>query len=334
MVSCKSPKESHDLTPSGTNITFLDSTESALQIITDQHDSFFESLSIVDMAIQLRTDKRFSTRDEALTEYKNKLRSEVSSFTSEEQMILKSTMQEAKRLLDSINPKLWPNNIDLIKIRTNHYGPDVYYTREDAIFIPDNVFTSNRSQTELLPVILHEIYHILSRFDNKFRTDTYKLINFVEHHKKIKLSDALQAKRLTNPDGTTLEYAIKLSDNKGNSTLATPFIKSNQPYYSRSIPSFFAYINFDIYRLAELDDGSLFIESDKAGNTTLNQEYQVDYFNHISDNTQYVIHPEEIMADNFKIAALTSKTGDRSHLSESGKRLIYEILKIMKSYGN
>jgi len=330
---CKASKEKTNLSVRNDilGITFLDSTQAASQILQENIDGFFESLSIVEISIQMKSEEKYDSKQVAIDAYKSYLTTEVYGFTVEEQALMVEVFTEAKRILDKVNPNLWPNNIDLIKTRTNHYGPDVYYTREDAIIIPDNVFKDNRTSDGILPVMLHEIFHILSRYNNEFRNEAFALIDFYPHGKKIVLPPSMESKRLTNPDGVTIDYAVRLEDGKGNNQMAMPFLVSNQPYFSKNIPSFFAYLSFDLYPLEKLQNGYI-LGADKAGKTNLDPIYQADYFNHIADNTQYVIHPEEVMADNFMLSTMAYDKGDYKEFSKVGRELIDKVLDLLKSF--
>jgi len=334
--SCKSPKQHSGSTESTATtqlgIVLLDSTEAASAIVQDTIDGFFEKISEVEISIQMHSDKKYDSRTEAVAAYKQMLQTQVHSYDKSESDTIVKAFAIVKNLMDSINPNLWPPEINLIKVRTDHYGPDVYYTRGTAIAIPDNVFADGRSAIDLVPVMLHEVFHILSRYNSEFRKDMYALIDFVPHGQTVVLSRALEQKRLCNPDGMTLDYGVKLSDGNGTEKTIIPFIISNKPYYSPSTPSFFAYLKFDLYPLEILKDGSALLISDIAGNTVLSPEMQNDYFNHIGDNTQYVIHPDEIMADNFMLAVQTAYDGDYSQYSDEGKSLIEGVLNILSKY--
>jgi len=333
LFACKSQKEKTVLLPSNhIGITIIDSTSAATQMLSDAEDGFFQSLSIVDMAIQLRTDKKYDDKATMLRDYKALLTNEVSNFTNAEKQLMEDVMARAKVLTDKLNPNIWPSHIDLIKVKTNHYGPDVYYTREDAIILPENVLVKENASSELLPVMLHEIFHILSRYDLNLREELYGLINFKPHGKEVKLVASLENKVLTNPDGVTRGYAITLDNGKNRPELAIPLLTSAQPYYSKTLPSFFAYLKFDLYLARPLPDGSLLIDADGAANTTLSPEHQNNYFQHIADNTQYVIHPEEIMADNFMMAVRAYESGDYSSYSKVGKKLLDEVTEVLKAY--
>lgn len=333
LFACKSQKEKTVRLPTNDiGVTIMDSTAAVTQMLSEVEDGFFQSLSIVDMAIQLRTDKRYDDKATILKDYKSLLTTEVSDFSKAEKQLIEGVMAEAKLLTDKLNPNIWPHHIDLIKVKTNHYGPDVYYTREDAIIIPENALSKDNAAAELLPVMLHEIFHILSRYDHDLREELYALINFEPHGKEIKMVASLKNKLLTNPDGVTTDYAITLDNGKNRTELAIPLLVSAQPYYSKSLPSFFAYLKFDLYLARPLPDGSLLIDADGAANTTLSPEHQNNYFQHIADNTQYVIHPEEIMADNFMMAVRAYESGDYSSYSKVGKQLLDKVTEVLKGY--
>ena len=63
-----------------------------------------------------------------------------------------------------------------------------------------------------LPVMLHEIFHVFSRYNEPVRDELYAMIGFKKSDKKVVLSDALKKILLTNPDGVSLNYIIKLDD--------------------------------------------------------------------------------------------------------------------------
>jgi len=129
-----------------------------------------------------------------------------------------------------------------------------------------------------------------------------------------------------------MDYAVQLKGSDGEQKLAMPFLISNKPYYSSSIPTFFAYLKFDLYPLETLNNGSALLVSDLVGNTVLPPEMQNDYFAHIGDNTQYVIHPDEIMADNFMLALQTVADQDYSQYSTEGKELIESVLSVLSDH--
>jgi hypothetical protein len=255
----------------------------------------------------------------------------MEDFTSQEKAFLTEVFDSARSILDKINPKLFPEHIELIKTKTNHYGPNVYYTREDAIILPDNIFEEPSVEAQM-PVMLHEIFHILSRYNKTFREQMYALIGFVPFKEKLILPRGVADRVLTNPDGVRRDYAIRLKDQKGIEQLGIPLISSTKDRYQSSIPTFFGYLSFDLYPLIKMTDSQVTIGLDKEGKSALSNEHNADFFTQIKDNTVYIIHPDEIMADNFMMAAIANNKNDFNNFSEEGRKLLKDVLEILKTF--
>ncbi|MEE9439050.1 MAG: hypothetical protein V3V14_08630, partial [Saprospiraceae bacterium] len=242
-----------------------------------------------------------------------------------------SVFASAKEEIDFINPKLWPKNIDLYKTKTNYYGPSVYYTRENGIIIPENIFVEPSIEDQM-PVMLHEIFHILSRYNDDFRNQMYALIGFYKFDEELILPPVIGNKKLSNPDGIRTDYAINLKNDKGEIQKALPLILSTKDRYTDAIPSFFSYLNFDLFPLINKGNNVVSIDVKNDGTSNLSLEHNADFFKQIKDNTQYIIHPDEIMADNFMMAIIAHKKGNYNGFSPEGKQLLIDVVKILKAF--
>ena len=140
----------------------------------------------------------------------------------------------------------------------------------------------------------------------------------------MKLNKSLETKLLTNPDGVSYQYVMKL-----DSIFAIPLITSKFKSFRTSSPMFFDYLNFDLYKIK--DEGSHYIAlTDENGNTTISLDETPIFFTKIKDNTQYIIHPDEIMADNFMLALQALDKNEFGKFSKEGKKLIEQVLVILQ----
>ena len=310
-------------------IGFVDSIPASKAIITSDVDGYFNQLSIVDMAIQMKKSDVQKDKTKILAQYKTFLATEVSNWTHEEKVHMLDVFARAKEICDKVSPRIFPGDIKLIKIKTNHYGRDVYYTRGKHILIPENIFESFELEKQL-PVMLHEIFHVFSRYNEPVRNDLYAMIGFKKSDKKIVLADALKKILLTNPDGVSLDYIIKLDDQK-DTISAIPVITSKFNEYKSTNPFFLDYLNFDLYGLSNKGDHYV-AEANDAGKTLVNLKKTPSFFTKIKDNTQYIIHPDEIMADNFMLALLAKENDDFKKFSPSGRKLIDQVLERLSSF--
>ncbi len=327
-VSCRMNKDqviSESVNSKPALVHFADSTNAAKLISTVDDDGFFDQISQVDIEIQMKKEQTFESREQAISAYKKFLSKEVSSWSDEEIEIMNQIFVDVKKLCDTISPRIFPGGMKLIKIKPNHYGQDVYYTRGNIIFIPENIFPIENQQT-ILSVMLHEIFHIVSRQNPELRSDIYKLIGFEKAEKRVKLNEMLNKKLLTNPDGVSYQYFIRL-----DSILAIPLITSNFATFTKNNPSFFNYLQFDLYQIR--DKGTYYEAiTDEKGNTTIPLKKTPVFFTKIKDNTQYIIHPDEIMADNFMFAVFAFSTDDYNRFSGPGKVLVEELLTILQKF--
>jgi hypothetical protein len=68
------------------------------------------------------------------------------------------------------------------------------------------------------------------------------------------------------------------------------------------------------------------------GKTTLPVTTTPVFFTKIKDNTRYIIHPEEIIADNFMLAVLAKDKKDYKKFSTEGKKLIESLTTIVERF--
>lgn len=327
LVSCRSNKSQNPTTDKDSSVvTFVDSMAAAKAIVEDDVDGFFDQISIIDMAIQLKTEKPFASRASALKEYKSYLETEVMDWTDTEKILLNEIFDSIKMQVNRVNPELMPEDIRLIKIRTTHYGPDVYYTRGHNIMIPENALTRQGAREMLEPVMIHEVFHIISRYDKLLREKIYALIGFFPHNQKLDVPKTISDRWLTNPDGVTTEYYIQLRD-EDKVAKAIPLILSNKEKFTAANPSFFSYLQFDLFEL-DVPTGKI-MHGDKLS-TTLTDGMMPGFFEQIKDNTQYIIHPDEISADNFIYAITRSNIKDPKRFSEEGGALVDKIYKVLQ----
>jgi len=330
VFSCKPKQELIKLSLSDQNeIIFLDSIAASSSIILDKSDGFFEKIMPLEMSIQMKKEKVSADRLEVLQEYKDFLQADVESFTKEENEYVNGIMKEAFQLCNSINTDIFPKKMRLIKTKGKHYGNSVYYTREDIIVIPENELDA-RNKNAFLRVMLHEIFHIYSRYNPEKRHELYALVGFKPIEARPLLPTTLQNRMLFNPDGINFNYTMDLKNKDNEMIKVMPIIVSAKDAYSAKNASFFDYVKFDLYELEYNQNNSFSVLTDDRGFSTLNLAELPDFFSQIKDNTQYIIHPDEILADNFMYVMLAQqKEGKFAGYSEEGTVLLEEIREIL-----
>ncbi len=281
------------------DICLLDSTAAARAISKDDIESFFDKIRTLDMEIQMGQSLS-GTRAENIQTYRDFLQKDVTNFTEEEAKYIRKTMNKARQLCDLISPDIFPKPINFIKTKANHYGESVYYTRENNIIIPYDVLGKNRNESAFLETMLHEIFHIYSRLNPNKRTQLYELIGF-KKAVNVQLPKELDRRLLINPDGI-FEYVITVSDGR-NMTQLIPLLYSKTPEIAPNNPGFFNYLQFELFEI-ENEGDLLVVQAEEGYKSTMRERFQGDFQRQISNNTGYIWHPDEIMADNFAFLAL------------------------------
>lgn len=317
-------------------VVFADSTAAATAILKDDKEKFFKKIGKLDMGIQMRRNFDEKTpRYTALAQYQEFLQRDMASFSKSEQVLVAKCMKEAVSLCNKINPNIVPPKIELLKTHAMHYGQGAWYTRENRIIIPFDVLsTKDRSTSEveaaLTQTLLHEIFHIFSRYNAEKRMRLYSLIGFKNIGViPLDMKEGLKQRLLLNPDGINMAQVIDMQTDSSMIS-AIPVLTASETEYTSAKPDFFSYVKFDLYQVVR-GRGGIKVISNEDGTSTLELKKMHEFFRKIGDNTNYIIHPDEVLADNFAILALSQK--DKSgveKLSPEGKSLIKRVDDVLR----
>jgi hypothetical protein len=165
------------------------------------------------------------------------------------------------------------------------------YTRGDAIILPRGLFADPDKKLDF--VLAHEVFHLLTRRDPALRDDLYSDIGF--ERCDAALPAALASRKITNPDAPASQHCIEVKW-RGGAYRALPVLYADSPAWDpKRGGEFFEYLQFRLV----LDTSEQ--ASSPAGSTRLVKldEEIGGFYEQVGSNTTYVIHPEEILADNF-----------------------------------
>lgn len=202
-------------------------------------------------------------------------------------------MQEAADSLNShikaLNLSLTlPQEIRILKTTMAEKGGAGGYTRMDYIVVEEQIARMKPQQASYL--LAHELFHVLTRNNPDFREKMYKLIGFNIVPKEFKVPADLRDVIITNPDVNRFDSYARFRI-KGEERPCAMLIYANKPYEGGS---FFNYLTIGLMPLkdgkAEQKDGKTVIYGIKDAE---------NFFEQVGKNTNYIINPEEIQAENF-----------------------------------
>jgi len=261
-------------------------------------DEFIRRLSPFDRSARMKTDKAVSEAE--LLDFIGK---NVADWTKEEIQTVQATIEAIQPLLRNLSLSL-PTTVQLIKTTGAEEG-NAAYTRATAIVIPRSELA--KTQKDLQKLICHELFHILSRHNPELRERLYGIIGFTKCN-EIELPPQLDRRKITNPDAPRNDHFIRLKiDNRDS--CAVPIIFSNVATYDvQHGGEFFAYLQFQ-FLVVEKSSGSGIFTSvlDGSSPRLVAMQRVSGFMEQVGRNTDYILHPEEILADNFALLVLNEQ---------------------------
>ncbi|HEX3726538.1 MAG TPA: M48 family metalloprotease [Pirellulales bacterium] len=267
-------------------LRFAEPREGVLAIT--RRDEYFRQMSPFDRQVRLKTDRDVST-DELLAF----IAGNVVPWQS-------SDRERVTSLVASLSAKLvpWklklPPEILLVKT-TGREEANAAYCRGATIVLPQAMIDSGHDR--LAHVLAHEVFHVLSSHNPELREALYAAIGFKACN-DVPLPPPLTERKITNPDAPVNDHFITVQWN-GQSVDAMPVLFSKAEHYDPVRGgNIFSLMSFKLMVLAGADatrQAALV-----AGKPVLLDPASVpDFAAQVGRNTQYLIHPEEILADNF-----------------------------------
>lgn len=273
---------------------FATKAEAVATLITE--DEFVQRLSPFDRAARLKTDEPV---DKAT--YLKFVSEQVLDWDDKEKENITAAWQRVTVGLAEADIKA-PAQVSFIKTTGREEG-DAAYTRGTAIVLP----SSKAAGRSLDALVAHELFHVLSRHDANMRERLYKIIGFRKCG-ELQLPTELQVRRLTNPDAPVNDHCIQVKEN-GKPLWVIPILTSKSEKYDKQRGGeFFNYMQFDLMAIQSPDTPAASQPLLVDGKPVLVDARKAEGFmEQIGKNTGYIIHPDEILADNFSLLVTKRK---------------------------
>jgi hypothetical protein len=257
-------------------------------VILAQDDRFLKSLSLFDCQARLKTDRQVAASD-------------VGKFSADQ--VVAWTEDDRTKLHDAIaavSEKMkpfdlpFPQTIKLVKTTGKEEG-NAAYCRRNAIILPARIM--NQRPAGLQRLLIHELFHVLSSHNPELRSKLYAIVGFTTCQ-PIQMPPTLRDRKLTNPDAPLLDAYIKLNVD-GQVVFAVPVLYgSTEAYDVKRGGTFFDYLTFRLMVVEPRGQQWQPVLQDGQPRL-LNPRSTTSFHDQIGKNTSYIVHPDEILADNF-----------------------------------
>jgi hypothetical protein len=273
---------------SGCMVRLVEAEEGQALLRAD--DSFTRSLSRFDLQSRLKSGEPVK-----LDNWKTSVAEQVRGWDDTQAKAVSESLDRLSKRLAGYQLPL-PKEIQLIHTTGQEEG-NAAYTRGTAIIVPDKVLGYAPAQLDRL--LAHELFHVLSRTDGALRQRLYRIIGF-EVCDPIELPPCLAPRKITNPDAPLIDCTIELKTADGKIVTGAPVLyASANEYDAKKGGSFFQYLTFRLLVVEQKDNRwqPLLLESGEP--IVIDAKKEPAFYDKIGKNTNYVIHPDEILADNF-----------------------------------
>jgi hypothetical protein len=240
-------------------------------------------------------------------------------WTQEQRKNLAPLIEALGRFLKGIRWKM-PDRILVVQTNAS-LEDDLPHTRGNAILSPATFY--QRGPSTMAYMLSHETFHILTRHNSELQEALYAAIGFRRCETTV-IPPEIASLRITNPDTVESRHTISVRY-QGKPAEALPYLR----FPSADIDPREGFIKQAQreWLLVDRKGGECRARSG-AGASAMPQELE-GLFEQTGRNTQYLLHQEEILADNFVLLFLASLRGSTQGVPspdvlEKIRRILFE----------
>jgi len=289
VCACLLPSAAESIPLHGQTVVRFASREEGRAVL-GRNDEFIAALSRFD-----RQARMGSARDVRTEELREFLASQAAVWQPQEQRRVRSALGSIRTRLDALKLTLdLPRTILLVKSTGAEEG-QAAYCRQLAIVLPAAKLQMGEQSLERL--LVHELFHILSRHNPPLRARMYAVIGF-RPGPAVPLPATLRDRKITNPDAPSLEWYLTV-EYQGRPQDVVPLLLASAEAYDPAVGgSLFRYLTFHLLAVRQVESRWQ-VELENGKPLLLNPADVPAFGRQVGRNTAYIIHPEEVLADNF-----------------------------------
>lgn len=275
-------------------------------------DDYVSRMSRFDRMLRLK-----STQPVSEQAYLDFVAANVLEWTDADKLRLKPLVLKLQAAMHRYRLPL-PATVLLIKT-TGKEEVGQAHTRANAIILPARNLKDD--DETLLFLLAHELFHVMSRHDADFRQSAYGLVGF-RLGNEISLPPSIEPLQITNPDASRHDSYIDLTSD-GRKITVVPVLLSRSAVFDPQIGSELDhYWTLRLLMVTQVSPGDDLRVLEHNGAPLLLKLSQVEGFlEQVGKNTRYVIHAEEILAENFALLVTGTDAAEPKRLDALRKLL-------------
>ena len=279
--------------------------------ILGSRDEYLAALSPFDRSARLKTAAAVDEKT-----FVRFVTGEVLAWSKEEIIVISRSLGEISARLAGFQLG-FPAGIQLVKTSGKEEG-GAAYCRGNAVVLPAKI--ASRKEKGLVRLLLHEFFHILSRNQPLLRDKLYRIVGFFPCG-DVRLPPKFETRRLTNPDAVGSRYRMEVQVDDDLLSIVPVLYSSSAEYDEKKGGEFFRYLVFRLMVVKKVAESWVPMLED--GKPRLLEPSEIDDFHRkIGRNTKYIIHPEEVLADNFVLLMMGREDVRTPRILEEMARLL------------
>lgn len=255
-------------------------------------DDYILRMGAFDRMLRLKTGETVTQQ-----RFLDHARDNVLPWNAAERIRLEALIADLDVRMRALNPPL-PARVLLVKT-TGREEEGVAHTRANAIML--SLESLAAPDAGLAALLAHEFFHLMTRHDPAFRARAYRSIGF-EMCAEVALPEQLARLRITNPDAPLHDAYIEVKA-EGATVPVLPVLLSRAEKFDAAIGRDLSdYWILKLMVLRRSEQPGRMEAWLRGGEPVLLSVAEVSgFFEQVGRNTAYIIHPEEILADNFAL---------------------------------
>lgn len=289
IAGCGAPTRQDTPLAHGSGVRFATRTDGAA--ILSERDDFVMAMSGFDRSARLKTREEVS-----VDRYLGFAAGEALEWGGGETAGWTEALREVARCLEPWRLP-FPSLVSLVKTSGKEEG-GAAYTRGTAICLPQRIVSESSGEGRRR-LLLHELFHVLSRNAPELRLELYRIVGF-EEGTDIELPPHIARVKITNPDAPRVNVVMEL-EREGAKLHFAPILLSRSEAYDPDLGGeFFNYMQHKMIAVESKGGRWVSTATGAEGAPRLFDPHELEGFDEkIGRNTGYILHPDEILADNF-----------------------------------
>jgi hypothetical protein len=262
-------------------------TASAILAADDEYTS---RMSQFDRMLRLKSTEPVST-----AAYYSHMADNARDWTDTDRARLAPLLERLSDALDRYRLPL-PPVVLLVKSSGNEEVGEGH-TRANAIVLP--LRSLYEDDDTLFFLLAHELFHVMTRHDAHFRNAAYALVGF-RIGPELRLPAAIAPLQITNPDAPRHDSFVEVRSG-GSVVEVVPVLLSRSAVFDPEIgDELERYWTLRLLVVEQASPGNPPVAKIRNGAPVLLRLRDVTgFFEKVGRNTRYVIHAEEVLAENF-----------------------------------